>query len=142
MQDPIITQNSGYITLQRIEDARDGVLCVGEVKKQIPFEIKRIYYVTHLENAHSVRGKHAHKTLSQVIFCLSGSFVLELDDGQNTQEILMWQNHVGVFLGPKLWHSMANFSSGCVLLVVASDYYDEADYMRNYDQFLEYIKNH
>ena len=130
----------GLIELPRIVDQRDGVLCIAEGARDIPFEIRRVYYITHLENAESVRGKHAHRTLSQVIFCLSGSFVLELDDGEQRQELWMWRENLGVLLGPGLWHTMRDFSNGCTLLVLASDYYDEADYIRDYDQFLAWVK--
>ena len=136
----ILVPNSGYIYLRRIEDDRDGVLCIAEALRDLPFEIKRFYFITNLENALSVRGKHAHRSLWQAIFCVSGSFVLGLDDGTTRQDIAMWQNHIGVLLGPGLWHTMHSFSSGCVLLVAASDYYDEADYIRDYDAFIEFAK--
>jgi len=136
----IIVQNSGYIELPRIIDERDGVLCIMEAQKHIPFEIKRVYFINNLEHQTSIRGKHAHKKLQQVIFCINGSFTLSLDDGENKQDILMWKDSVGVILGPCLWHTMHSFSSGCVLLVIASDYYSEADYIRHYDKFIEYIK--
>lgn len=138
MQVPIKVKNSGYVELTRIVDDRDGVLGIMEGSRDIPFEIKRVYYINHLENCHSVRGKHAHKTLKQVIFCINGSFVLSFDDGTNTQDVLMWRDNVGVLLGPGLWHTMHSFSSGCILLVVASDYYDEADYIRDYDEFMKF----
>jgi len=116
------------------------VLCIAEGGRDVPFDIKRVYYVTHLENNHSVRGKHAHRALWQAIFCVNGSFMLGLDDGENRQEVLMWQAHVGVLLGPGLWHTMHSFSSGCVFLVAASDYYNEADYIRDYQEFLDFVK--
>jgi dTDP-4-dehydrorhamnose 3,5-epimerase-like enzyme len=136
----ITVANSGYIPIKRVVDDRDGVLCIGEAHRDVPFAIKRFYYITNLENAHSVRGKHAHRSLWQAIFCVSGSFVLGLDDGTTRQDISMWQNHLGVLLGPGLWHTMQNFSAGCVLLVLASDYYDEADYIRDYEAFLAFVK--
>ncbi len=135
----IIVKNSGYIELPRVVDERDGVLSIMEGNKDIPFDIKRVYYINHLENLQSVRGKHAHKALQQVIFCINGSFILSLDDGLNKQDILMWRDNVGVILGTGLWHEMHSFSSGCILLVVASDYYNEADYIRDYDEFLAFI---
>ena len=136
----IIVKNSGYIELPRIVDERDGVLSIMQGNKDIPFDIKRVYYINHLENLESVRGKHAHKALQQVIFCINGSFTLTLDDGHNKQDIHMWRDNIGVILGTGLWHEMHSFSSGCILLVVASDYYDEADYIRSYDEFLKQYK--
>jgi hypothetical protein len=132
----IKVKNSGCVSLKRIVDDRDGSLCIMEAGKDIPFEIKRVYYIGNLENASSVRGKHAHRKLRQAIFCVSGSFVLRLDDGSVRQDVHLWRDNVGVLLEPGLWHEMRDFSSGCILLVVASDYYDEADYIRDYDEFL------
>jgi hypothetical protein len=137
----IFVRNSGYLYLKRIEDDRDGVLCIAEAARDLPFEIKRFYFITNLENARSVRGKHAHRNLWQAIFCISGSFILSLDDGNTKQDIMMWQSHVGVLLGPRLWHTMHSFSAGCVLLVAASDYYDESDYIRDYDAFLAFVRD-
>ncbi len=136
----IKVRNSGSIDLKRIVDERDGCLCIMEAGKDIPFDIKRVYYIVNLENATSVRGKHAHRTLTQAIFCISGSFVLHLDDGETKQDVHLWRDNVGVILGPGLWHEMREFSSGCILLVAASDYYDEADYIRSYDEFLKFAK--
>lgn len=136
----INVKNSGYVELPRIVDERDGVLSIMEGNKDIPFDIKRVYYINHLENLESVRGKHAHKALQQVIFCINGSFTLTLDDGQTKQDIHMWRDNIGVILGTGLWHEMHSFSSGCILLVIASDYYKEADYIRNYDEFLKQYK--
>ena len=137
---PIYVKNSGYIELQRIVDANDGSISIINGSHDLPFEIQRVYYINHLENCQSIRGKHAHKKLNQVIFCINGSFVLSLDDGKQKQDILMWRDNLGVILGPELWHTMHSFSSGCILLVVASDYYDENDYIRNYDEFLHYVR--
>ena len=131
----IKVRSSGVIVLNRFVDERDGVLCIAEAMRDLPFNVKRVYYVSHLESAHSVRGMHAHRTLWQAIFCINGSFMLELDDGEFKQDVLMWQSHVGVLLGPGLWHTMRNFSSGCVFLVFASDYYDASDYIRDYATF-------
>ena len=136
---PIQVDFSGYVELQRIYDGRDGHLCVMEAERQVPFAVKRVYYINGLENCVSVRGKHAHKSLRQVIFCIHGSFILTLDDGVRTQSIHMYRDNVGVILDPGLWHTMHAFSSGCVLLVVASDYYDEADYIRDYDTFKTWL---
>ncbi len=136
----LIVKNSGYIELKKIKDDSDGNLVIAEANKDIPFDIKRVYYINNLENCISVRGKHAHKTLNQVIFCINGSFTLKLDDGIVKQSILMNKDNLGVILGQYLWHEMLDFSSGCVLLVFASDFYNEADYIRDYDVFLKLVK--
>jgi hypothetical protein len=136
---PIQVAYSGYVHLKPIPDGRDGRLCVVEGTRDVPFEIKRVYYINGLENCVSVRGKHAHRTLRQAIFCIHGSFVLTLDDGRREQAIHMYRDHVGVLLEPGLWHTMHSFSSGCVLLVLASDFYDEADYIRDIDTWRAWI---
>jgi dTDP-4-dehydrorhamnose 3,5-epimerase-like enzyme len=138
--DNIIVKNSGIVTLPRIVDDRDGVLCIMNSLQEIPFEIKRMYYINNLDPKSSLRGKHAHRKLRQVIFCINGCFTLTLDDGETQQDILMREDNVGVILDPMLWHTMHDFSSGCVLLVAASDYYDEADYIRNYDEFMRLVR--
>ncbi|MCT8332219.1 FdtA/QdtA family cupin domain-containing protein [Leptospira sp. 85282-16] len=133
----LYVKNSSIITLPKIKDNRDGNLIIANSLKEIPFEIKRVYYINQLENSVSVRGKHAHKECEQVIFCINGSFLLGLDDGKTQQKILMNQDNVGVLLGKMLWHTMEDFSPGCVLLVLASDYYDESDYIRDYNEFIK-----
>ena len=138
--DKIIVKNSGIVTLPRIVDDRDGVLCIMNSLQEIPFEIKRMYYINNLDPKSSLRGKHSHRKLRQVIFCINGCFTLTLDDGETQQDILMREDNIGVILDPMLWHTMHDFSSGCVLLVAASDYYDEADYIRNYDEFMRLVR--
>ncbi|MBU8902760.1 MAG: FdtA/QdtA family cupin domain-containing protein [Victivallales bacterium] len=135
--DDITVKNSAYVNLKRVVDDSDGCLCIINGQQDVPFEIKRVYYINSLDVASSVRGKHAHRKLRQVIFCISGSFVLSLDDGINKQDIRMWRDNVGVVLDPMLWHTMHSFSIGCVIMVVASDYYNESDYIRNYDEFIK-----
>jgi hypothetical protein len=137
MHAPLLVKNSGYIDLKLIRDNRDGNLIILEALRDIPFEIKRLYYITNLENSVSVRGQHAHRKLEQVIICIQGSFTLGLDDGEKQQKILMNKVNTGIRLGKMLWHTMEDFSNGCVLLVVASDYYREEDYIRDYSEFLK-----
>lgn len=137
----IVVKRSGAITLKKIDDEADGTLCIAEAMRDVPFDVKRFYYITNLLNERSIRGKHAHRTLWQAIFCISGSFTLGLDDGERRQEIRLWRSHQGVLLGPGLWHTMTDFSTGCVLLVAASDYYDERDYIRGYDEFIQLAKS-
>ena len=131
----LIVRHSGVVTLQRIVDERDGVLCIMNSAKEIPFEIRRVYFINNLDSLSSLRGKHAHRKLQQVIFCISGSFTLSLDDGVTRQDVEMKRENEGIILGPMLWHTMHDFSGGCVLLIAASDYFDEADYIRNYEEF-------
>ena len=83
---------------------------------------------------------HAHKELEQIIFCINGSFKLLLDDGENQQFIYLSDPNRGIYMGPKLWHKMFEFSSDCIILVFASDLYNEKDYIRNFNEFLDFIK--
>jgi dTDP-4-dehydrorhamnose 3,5-epimerase-like enzyme len=131
-------ENCYLIDLPEIPDGIDGKLSVAEGLHNIPFEIKRVYFIYGLENPDAVRGKHAHKQLEQVIFCLHGSFLLGVDDGHRQEELLISHRNTGVFLGTGLWHTMTRFSKDCVLLVLASDYYQESDYIRDYEEFKRY----
>ena len=96
--------------------------------------------INNLFNKKSIRGKHAHKQLEQVIFCINGFFTLALDDGENKQKFLMNDPAVGIKLGKLLWATMSHFSKDCVILVISSDYYKEGDYIRNYDNFIKYLR--
>ena len=136
----IKVKNSGLIKLQVVDDFPDGNLVIGEANKSVPFSIKRVYYINNLYNRKAERGKHAHKRLEQIIFCVNGHFTLTLDDGENKQSILMNDPSYGIRLGPNLWHTMTKFSSDCVILVLANDHFNENDYIRNYQEFLNYVK--
>lgn len=130
-----------YIKLPVLDSRKNGKLSFMESNKDIPFEIKRIYYIYSIENLKIIRGYHAHKTLRQVIFCLHGSFVLELDDGYEKKEIFLDAPNKGVLIDSNIWRNMKCFSKNVVIMVVASDYYDEKDYIRSYDKFMEHVKN-
>ncbi len=138
--DAIKVRHSGWIELSKISDAPDGDLSVMEVGRDIPFLIRRAYYINNIQNVVSIRGKHAHRTLRQVIFCISGSCILSLDDGETRQDVRLWRDNTGVLLDPGLWHTMHSFTAGCILLVVASDVYEEADYIRDYQEFLRFTR--
>ena len=122
-----------------MDSGEKGKLSFMETSKDIPFEIKRIYYIYDIEDLNIKRGYHAHKTLKQVIFCLNGSFVLELDNGFEKKEIFLNKPNKGILIDYNIWRNMKNFSRNVVIMVVASDYYDENDYIRNYDGFIEHI---
>ncbi len=128
-------RHSGLLHLKCYKDLPDGNLFIAEAGRQVPFEIRRIYFITTLANRAAIRGKHAHRTLEQAIFCLSGSFTLLLDDGRVKQRMLLNDPARGVCLGPMLWHTMSRFSYDCVILVLASDRFDESDYIRDYAEF-------
>lgn len=137
----IRVKRSGVVKLQFFKDLPDGNLFIAEGSKDLPFEIKRVYFINSLANPKALRGMHAHKKLEQVLFCISGSFVLRLDDGSVTQRITLNDPAVGIRLGPLLWHAMSSFSYDCVILVLASDRFDESDYIRDYQSFLNQVRN-
>jgi hypothetical protein len=131
----LTVRNSGLLALKFFKDLPDGNLFIAEARKQVPFDIERIYFINSLANPKAVRGKHAHRKLQQGIFCINGSFTLNLDDGSSKQRILINDPSCGVLLGPMLWHTMSAFSYDCVILVLASAAFDEADYIRDYEEF-------
>ena len=115
-----------------------GSLISLEANKQIPFQIKRVYYIygTRMDVA---RGFHAHKQLQQVAVCVSGKCRMILDDGTKREELWLESPSKGLLIGDLVWREMHDFSEDCVLLVLASEHYDENDYIRSYDDFLETI---
>jgi uncharacterized RmlC-like cupin family protein len=126
------------IDLPKIANA-SGNLTYIEGNKHAPFEIKRIFYLYDVPCG-AIRGRHAHKTLEQVIIALSGSFDLFLSDGYKKVKYRLNRTCIGVYICPMVWSELSNFSSGSVVLVLASKYYNEDDYIRDYDQFLIEIK--
>ncbi len=136
----ITVKNSGVIKLTTKKHPRHGHLFVAEAARHIPFLIRRIYFINNIKKYSCRRGNHAHKKLKQAMFCLNGSFVLSLDDGRKKQKLILKNPETGVILGPRLWHSMSKFSKHCVILVLASNYYKESDYIRDYNDFLEITK--
>lgn len=118
---------------QRIGDSRGGLLIV-EAHKNVPFDIKRVYCIHGLNNMS--RGFHAHKELKQVMICLSGSCRVVLDSGLSRKEIIMNWKSDGIFIDKMIWREMHDFSNDCVLMILASDWYRESDYIRAYEEFI------
>jgi hypothetical protein len=104
---------------------------------EIPFEIERIYYLFDVPSGES-RGGHGHKYLEQIIIAVSGSFTVTIDDGKRKQSFLLNKPNIGLYMKPGIWRDLSDFSSGATCLVLASDPYDEADYIRDYKEFLNY----
>lgn len=129
-------QTGQIISFPKITDSR-GNLSVIENNIHIPFEIKRIYYLYEIPEG-EMRGAHAHKNLHQVIIAMSGSFELYLDTGSEKKKLTLNRPSKGVYIGPGTWREMNEFSSGAVCLVLASEEYQEEDYIRDYNQFLEF----
>jgi hypothetical protein len=129
--------NIEIIDIPKVKEAR-GNLAIIE-KDTIPFEIQRVYYLYDVpSDAH--RGGHAHKDLKQVLIAISGSFDVVLKDGTTTQKVTLNKPDKGLLIHNNIWREMENFSSGAVCLVVASEEFDEKDYIREFDDFLSYIK--
>lgn len=125
------------IQFPTLGDHRGSLIAI-ESKKTIPFEIQRIYYLFDTKEGVS-RGFHAHRDIEQVAVCVMGSCRFLLDDGFKREEVLLNSSREGLIIEKGIWHEMHDFSSDCVLLVAANKHYDENDYIRNYEQFLEFV---
>jgi dTDP-4-dehydrorhamnose 3,5-epimerase-like enzyme len=123
------------IDLPKISDPR-GSLTFIEGNNHIPFDIKRVYYLYDVPGG-ADRGAHGHYKLQQLIVAMSGSFDIILDDGFDTKKIHMNRSYYGLYISPLMWREITNFSSGAVLMVLASEVYDESDYFRDYEQFVQ-----
>lgn len=121
------------IQLPKISDPR-GNLSFIESNQHIPFDIRRVYYLYDVPGG-SDRGSHAHKNLQQFIVAISGSFDVVLDDGKEKKRFHLNRSYYGLYVSSMIWRELDNFSSGAVCLVLASDYFAESDYIRNYEEF-------
>lgn len=120
--------------------APQGNISVVENKKNVPFEIRRVYYLYDVPGGES-RGAHAHKELYQLIIAASGSFTITLDDGEVKRTFLLNRPYQGLLIVPGIWRTLDDFSSGSVCMVLASEKYDEKDYIRTYEEFINYKKD-
>lgn len=127
---------SHFITLHKIEDPR-GNLSVVE-KHVLPFELKRVYYLYDVPSG-AERGGHAHIVQEEFILPVAGSFEVVLHDGTTEKVFAMNKPHVGLYVARNTWRELRNFSSGAVCLVVSSGVFDEADYIRDYQEFLHHL---
>ena len=127
-------QRCKIVEFPKIHDVR-GNLTFIEGKQHIPFAIERVYYLYDVPGG-AERGGHAHKELQQLIVAMSGSFDVLLDDGVKKQRFHLNRSYYGLYVCPMIWRELDNFSSGSVCMVLASNCYDEADYYREYNEFL------
>ena len=126
------------IELPRVNDPR-GNLTFIEGGRHVPFEIRRVYYLYDVPGG-ATRAGHGHRRLEQVIIAMSGSFDVTLDDGRERRRFHLNRSYYGLYVAPLMWREIDNFSSGSVCMVLASDYYDEADYFRRYEDFREAVR--
>ncbi len=131
--------NVEFIPLQKHGDER-GMLVALEQAKNIPFEIKRVYYMFGTQG-NVRRGYHAHKKIRQVAIPLNGSCRFHLDNGREKIDVVLDDPALGLLIEPGVWHEMYDYSKNCILLVLASDIYDENDYIRNNEDFMRSVKN-
>ena len=117
-----------------------GQLVALEELKDIPFKIKRVYYMYDTLSG-VVRGHHAHKELQQILICIHGSCKILLDNGHEKKVVPLEKPYEGVYVANDMWREMFDFSPDAVLMVLASELYDESDYIRDYNEFLKYIKS-
>lgn len=125
------------IDLPPLGDDR-GSLVALEANKTVPFDIKRVYYIFGTK-ADVARGFHAHKALKQVAVCVTGSCRMLLDDGNHKEEVWLDSPTKGLVIEDLVWREMHDFTPDCVLLVLASEHYDEADYVRDYGDFIKMV---
>lgn len=128
-------QQCRIVELPKITDHR-GNLTFVESGRHIPFDIKRTYYLYDVPGG-ATRAAHGHRNLHQLMISMSGSFDVTLDDGFEKRVFHLNRSYYGLYIPPMIWRDLDNFSSGAVCMVLASDYYDEADYFRNYADFVK-----
>jgi len=120
----------------------DGAICVAEsMSSIIPFDIKRVYYSYGAKKG-VIRGHHAHKKLQQILICIYGKIEISLDNGKgNSESVILDEPSKGIYVGPSTWRTIKWLDDNSVLLVLASEHYDESDYIRNYNDFVEWRQN-
>src|SRR5215475_12792145 len=126
------------IDLPKIEEPR-GNLTFIEGDRHIPFEIKRVYFLYDVPGG-ATRAGHGHKALQQLMIAMSGSFDVELDDGYARKKYHLNRSYYGLYIPSMIWRDIDNFSSGSVCMVLASDYFEESDYFRRYEDFVEAVR--
>ena len=123
----------------KIHGDNQGKLVALEKGEDFPFEIKRVYYIWDT-STNAVRGRHAHRQLEQVVVCVSGSCDFTVDNGEKRETIHLDNPAQGLYIKHNIWREFTNFSHDCVIMVLASEHYDENDYIRNYNKFLQEVK--
>lgn len=136
---PSLPSGCRIIDLAMRGDERGSLIAL-EAGKEVPFDIRRAYYIFGTKEGVS-RGFHAHRQLQQLTVAVSGACDIILDDGVRRERLRLDRPDIGLTLPPMVWHEMADFSEDCVLLVLADNVYEEADYIRDYDEFLSAVRS-
>ena len=131
--------NYKLINFDSLGDERGSLIAI-EKGNNSPFEIKRVYYIFNTQDG-VVRGLHAHINLKQIAIAVSGSCTFIIDDGEKREDIKLSSPNQGLYIDGLVWREMKDFSNDCVLVVLASENYDENDYIRNYDDFLKKVQD-
>ena len=129
--------DSSIIDLPKVHNVAGNITAINNGEGIIPFEMKRLYYLYDIPGGES-RGAHAHKELEQLIIAASGSFDITLDDGKTKRTFNLTKPYYGLYLPSGIWREINNFSSGAICLVLASQPYNADDYVRDYDEYLEF----
>ena len=132
-------KNCKKIEFNRIGSHDNGFLIALEELRNIPFDIRRVYYIFDAPTD-ILRGCHAHRTLEQVLICMHGSCKVKVDDGYEEKVFDLDDPSKGLYIAPGIWREMYDFRGGAILVVLASQYYDEGDYIRDYQEFLSWVK--
>lgn len=127
------------IEFKSLGDSR-GELIALESNKEIPFDVKRVYYVFGTQHG-AIRGLHAHKELKQVAIAMHGSCRFILDNGETREDVILNRPDQGLLIDSCMWREMHDFSDDCVLVVLASEHYDESDYIRDYEEFVKCVNS-
>lgn len=130
--------NFKLINMKVFGDERGKLISLEENRGVVPFDIKRVYWIYDTLPDQD-RGCHSHKNMEQIIVAMDGACQFVLDDGKTKEKIWLNRPDIGLYIGKNMWREMKHFSYGCKLMVLASDYYDEKEYIRNYDDFLKEV---
>lgn len=133
-------KGASLVNLDIHGDKSGSLIALEALSKQVPFEIKRVYYIFGVSD-NIVRGKHAHYNLKQLLICVNGSVDISVEDGKNKEVFHLDRANQGLYIEGFIWREMKNFSKDTVLVVLASEHYNEADYIRDYSQFLNEVKD-
>lgn len=128
------------VELDKHHSERKGNLTVVENGQTLPFDVKRVYYLYDVPGG-ECRGAHAHRELEQLMVAASGSFTVTVDDGKSKRSFFLNRPYLGLYIKPGLWRDLSDFSSGSVVMVLASDVYKAEDYIRDYGDFISFKKN-